>query len=170
MPEELGLRLREPFGGRCSGAPQLTKETGLTALFRATVGLRWLNRDVALLLAALLLALPTAASAIASASEQKLIEQLIHDVAEMRDIVFIRNGSEYDSKEAAAHLREKYLYFRKDIETADDFIRLCATRSELSHRAYRVRDGHGVEQESAVFLLAHLARLRAAAATAPAHP
>jgi hypothetical protein len=104
-------------------------------------------------------------------AEQKLIEQLIRDVSEMHDLVFIRNGAEYDSKEAVAHLREKYAYFRSDIQTADDFIRLCATKSEMTGRAYRVRDAKGVEKESAVFLYEHLAHLRmaanAAAASAP---
>jgi hypothetical protein len=97
------------------------------------------------------------------ASEQKLIDQLLHDVGQMRDMVFIRNGTEYSALEAESHLRDKMDYFKDDIHTADDFIRLCATRSEMSGIPYRVRDGHGQIHEAAVFLKARLDQLRATA-------
>jgi len=96
-------------------------------------------------------------------AEQRLIEQLIHDVGQMRDIVFIRNGSEYSAQEAESHLRDKLEYFKDDIHTAEDFIRLCATRSEMSGSPYKIRDASGHTLDAAAFLKARLDRLRAAA-------
>lgn len=112
------------------------------------------------------------AGAAAPPAEQRLIEALIAEVEQMQDIVFIRNGSEHNNVDAAKHLRDKYNYFRNDIQTADDFIRLCATRSELSGLPYKVRDASGRVTEAGPFLSAHLAALRAQAAqaAAPAAP
>jgi hypothetical protein len=94
------------------------------------------------------------------ASEQKLIDQLIEDVSQMNDVTFIRNGSEHDSQEAADHLRQKLNYFKGEIHTADDFIRLCASHSELSGLPYKVRYANGTERDSAIVLNGLLVRLR----------
>jgi hypothetical protein len=96
-------------------------------------------------------------------AEQKLIEELIHEVGQMHDVVFIRNGTEYSAQDAQSHLRDKLDYFKDDIHTAEDFIRLCATRSEMSGQAYQVRDASGHVQDSSAFLKARLDRLRQAA-------
>lgn len=109
-------------------------------------------------------------AATAPPAEEKLIEELIRQVADMRDVVFIRNGMEYSAKEAADHLHEKFLYFRSDIHTADDFIRLCATRSEMTGLPYHVRDAKGVMHESAALLHLRLDALRSSAATPGAVP
>jgi len=93
-------------------------------------------------------------------SEQKLIDQLIEDVSQMTDVTFIRNGSKHDSKEAADHLRQKLNYFKGKVHTADDFIRLCASHSELSGLPYKVRFPNGTERDSANVLNGLLARLR----------
>jgi hypothetical protein len=54
---------------------------------------------------------------------------------------FFRNGSWYDAKKAAAHLRDKYeiLAMQDRIQTAEDFIEEAATRSSLSGQPYQVR-------------------------------
>jgi hypothetical protein len=54
---------------------------------------------------------------------------------------FFRNGSWYDGKKAAAHLRDKYemLATGDGIQTAEDFIEQAATKSSLSGQPYEVR-------------------------------
>ena len=49
-----------------------------------------------------------------------------------------RNGSTHSGKEAAAHIRKKYDYFRDRIRTTEDFIRYSATKSTISGRYYTV--------------------------------
>jgi hypothetical protein len=78
----------------------------------------------------------------------------------MANLTFIRNGAIATSTEAAKHLREKYAYFRRDIVTAEDFIRTCGTRSELTLQPCRVRRPDGSEQLTAELLGAELRELR----------
>ncbi len=116
-----------------------------------------------------------AAGAAIPPAEQAYIDTLIREVAEAHGMVFIRNGLEYSSADAAEHLHNKLNYFRNEIHTADDFIRLCATKSEMTGLAYHVREPNGTVLESAVFLNARLAQLRQASsagapAPAPASP
>jgi hypothetical protein len=54
---------------------------------------------------------------------------------------FIRNGVAYDGAEAAAHVKDKYEYYQRDIHSAEDFITKAASRSELSGKPYLVRCG-----------------------------
>ncbi|VWX55480.1 conserved hypothetical protein [Burkholderiales bacterium 8X] len=104
--------------------------------------------------------LPRTAEATPSELEHRLIEALIQRVAEHPTMKFVRNGKDHDAAVAAQHLRAKYKHFKSEIATADDFIRLCATRSESSGELYRVRLGSGPEQEAGVMMKAELARLR----------
>lgn len=92
-----------------------------------------------LCLLALCVAAVVPASATPSPSEDKLIQGLIHRVETHRDMVFVRNGEEHSAAEAAKHMREKYDYFRQEIVTAEDFIQRCATRSEMTRVAYKIR-------------------------------
>lgn len=59
------------------------------------------------------------------------------------DVVFIKNGSEYTALEAVDHIQKKYHYYEDDIKTAEDFIRLSATKSMLSGRIYEIRKPDG---------------------------
>jgi hypothetical protein len=68
------------------------------------------------------------------------------------DCAFIRNGSSYNSKEAAAHIKAKYDYFQNEIKTAEDFIRLAGSKSQFSGRPYLVRTKYGTEMETADWL------------------
>jgi lipoprotein-anchoring transpeptidase ErfK/SrfK len=70
------------------------------------------------------------------------IDALISRVAQARDVVFIRNGSDHTAAEAAAHLHRKL--------------------------AYRVRFADGHEVESAVWLRQLLREIRAGRPTTPA--
>ena len=85
---------------------------------------------------------------------------LIQRVAAMTNVKFIRNGATATSAEAANHMRDKYAYFRREIVTAEDFIRLCGTRSEVTLQPYRVRRQDGSEQLTAEVLGAELRELR----------
>ncbi len=106
-----------------------------------------------ILLAALLLA-PAFAQA---DSEQRKIEYLISSIAELGDARFIRNGSEYDAKAAADHLRQKLRYAGSRVKTAEDFIDFCASVSSLTGIKYSIKFADGRVVESAAFLREKLA-------------
>lgn len=125
---------------------------------------RWTRRRVL----AVMMAIATVAvlggvhsvSATPTNTEDALIETLIQRVAAMTSLTFIRNGATATSTEAANHMRDKYAYFRREIVTAEDFIRLCGTRSEVTLQPYRVRRQDGSEQLTAEVLGAELRELR----------
>ena len=79
---------------------------------------------------------------------QTKIDQLLKAV-ENSDCTFIRNGSDHTPKEAAGHMRRKYDHFKKQIKTPEQFIEKCASKSELSGKAYSVKlpDGKVVKCE-----------------------
>jgi hypothetical protein len=95
------------------------------------------------------------------------------DYAAKSDCTFIRNGKEYDGQRAAEHLKTKLDYYRKDIKTAEDFIRLAATKSQLSGQPYLIRTKAGEELRCDTWLsgvLAEYRKARAVKPTAPAPP
>ena len=94
-----------------------------------------------LLVLALLLATTPASSAPTAQTEQT-IQHLI-DYVSGSDLTFVRNASEYTPQEAAGHMLKKYHHFRDDIDSAEDFIDLCASKSLLSGKAYQVIDSKG---------------------------
>lgn len=49
-----------------------------------------------------------------------------------------RNGELHSGREAAEHIRKKYNHSKDEISTAEDFITLSATKSELTGKKYRV--------------------------------
>jgi hypothetical protein len=75
---------------------------------------------------------------------------------------FQRNGSWYEAPKAADHLQDKRAYFAKKgkLATAEDFIRLAATESSLSGKAYQVKCPDQAQQPSAHWLRAELGKLR----------
>jgi len=72
-------------------------------------------------------------------------------------LTFIRNGNRATPETAAEHMNRKYEHFRDDIETPEDFIELCATKSLLSGKPYMVVDGQGRERRTSDWLRAELA-------------
>ena len=94
------------------------------------------------------------------AVERGKIEYLINSVAELHDAVFIRNGTVYDSVQAADHLRLKLRNAGSRVRTAEDFIVYCATGSSTSGEKYRIRFADGRVVDTAVFLREKLAALR----------
>ncbi len=110
---------------------------------------------------------PMLASA-AGATPSPDISALIARVAQTRDVVFIRNGSNHTAAEAAAHLQRKLGAAHGRITTAEQFIDVLGTRSSWTGIAYRVRFADGREVESAVWLRQLLREIRAGRSTAPA--
>ena len=51
---------------------------------------------------------------------------------------FVRNGTRYTGAEACAHIQKKYNHFKDKIKSAEDFVRLCATRSEMTGHPYQI--------------------------------
>ncbi len=68
------------------------------------------------------------------------------------DSTFIRNGQSYTGKEAAAHISAKYDYYKSEIKTAEDFIRLAGSKSVLSGQPYLVKAVNGKQITSAEWL------------------
>lgn len=123
-----------------------------------------MNRFVRALLLLLALALPAMAAAKAPSSE---IERLLQRVEQQHGVVFIRNGSEHDAREAATHLRRKLAATHGRVTTPEQLIEVLGTRSSMTGTAYRVRLPDGREMDSATWLR-HL--LRGVRATPPAPP
>jgi uncharacterized membrane protein len=96
--------------------------------------------------------LPTRADEPKAATEKEKIESLIKAVEGMKDAKFVRNGTAYDGKAAADHMRRKWKKVEKEAMTAQDFIRLAGTKSYETGQVYTVRFKDGKEVESAKWL------------------
>ena len=120
---------------------------------------------------ALLLALlmPIAASA-QGLTETRKIEMLIDSVEHLPGAVFIRNGGEHNSVEAASHMRMKWKVAGRRVHSARDFIRLCANESSMTHLKYKIRLSNGTTVESGKWLTERLQQieLHPAVTAAPA--
>ncbi|HEY2346725.1 MAG TPA: DUF5329 family protein [Xanthomonadaceae bacterium] len=129
---------------------------------------------------ALLLSLLIAAFANAAPmTERQKIDALIHSIEVLPGAKFIRNGSSYDGKEAADHLRQKLRYAGSRIKTAEQFITYVASGSSMSGEAYQIKLADGRKITSEAFFHTELKRMEApapaastasAASTAPASP
>jgi hypothetical protein len=104
------------------------------------------------------LILTTLAQAQAPAATQaQRIDYLISSIESMGAAQFIRNGTPYDAKAAADHLRLKRRMAGSSCATAEDFIRYCATQSSSSGKPYEIRFPDGTVVTSAAFLQGRLA-------------
>ena len=95
-----------------------------------------------------------------SSVEARKIEHLIAAVARLSDAKFIRNGAAYDAAKAADHLRLKLREAGERVTTAEDFIRLCASRSSVSGKPYEIEFADGRRISSEAFLRAKLKELQ----------
>lgn len=86
-----------------------------------------------------------------SAQEAAKIEYLIFAVETLEGAKFLRNGREYDARTAADHLRLKLRGAGNQVKTAEDFIRLCGSRSSLTGEAYRIRFADGTALSAEAF-------------------
>jgi uncharacterized protein DUF5329 len=98
------------------------------------------------------------------------IEALLHYVGGLQGATFIRNGSEYPPAAAEAHLRLKWSNQKKRVQTAEDFIRLCATKSSMSGDPYLIRFAGGREEPAAAVLTRQLAVQRSHAVSSESAP
>jgi Family of unknown function (DUF5329) len=71
-----------------------------------------------------------------------------------------RNGKRYDSEDAYSHVKRKYKYFRDKIETSEDFIEYCASKSTMSGRDYLVLCENAAAVRTRDWFLAELFRYR----------
>ncbi len=85
-----------------------------------------------------MLVLPSAEAAPTDDALLRTINHLLTYVEES-NCVFIRNGKEYNSKEAAKHIKTKNDTLMFDTKTPEEFIELAASKSMLSGQPYFVR-------------------------------
>lgn len=85
-----------------------------------------------------------------TALESQKIEFLIASIQTLGDAKFVRNGTAYDAKTAAHHLRLKLKNAESKVKSADDFIRFCGSVSSISGVPYQIRyaDGRVVTSEA----------------------
>ena len=100
--------------------------------------------------------------AAAAPAEKQKIEALIAKVASLEDARFVRNGSEYNSKNAAKFLRAKWSSNDAEISTAQDFIAKAGTGSSTSGKPYLIRFKEGREVPCGDYLKGELAKLPSA--------
>jgi hypothetical protein len=93
----------------------------------------------------------------AKANEE--IEFLLNHVA-TSDVRFIRNGTAYDAKQAADHLRSKLGAAGERVKSAEDFINGVATKSYFSGNPYLVKLQDGKTTPAATWLLQALMKHR----------
>lgn len=91
------------------------------------------------------------------------IESLLGYIQALEGASFIRNRASHPAAAAAAHLRLKWEKQEKEIATAEDFIRLCGSKSTTSGERYRIRFEDGTERYCDEVLFETLAATRASA-------
>lgn len=92
--------------------------------------------------------------------EARKIEYLIAAIETLPNAQFIRNGTAYEAKDAADHLRLKLKTAGSRVVTAEDFIRLCASVSSVSGLPYQIRFADGNTVTSEAFLREKLAEFQ----------
>jgi len=93
------------------------------------------------------------------AAEAARIDKLILAVAHRGDIRFLRNGKEYDCRQAAEFLRGKLKWRMEKVATVQDFIEQIGTRSTTTGEVYQVKLADGRTLPSAEFLRQELRRI-----------
>ncbi len=120
-----------------------------------------LRRSVWALSVFALLSLGITSSRAADATpSDALAEAVTHLLTQTREsgATFVRNGAAHDAKEAVSHMQKKYEHFLKKgkIKTPEDFIRLAATQSLISGKAYTLKMPDGSEHKTADWMTAQL--------------
>jgi hypothetical protein len=95
----------------------------------------------------------------AADAHQSEIDHLLRYV-EGTNCKYERNGAQYTGKEAARHMRKKAEHFKDKISTAEDFIALSATKSEVSGKPYMIHCPEQPVIRSRDWLLRELSRFR----------
>ncbi|MDK1287600.1 DUF5329 family protein [Pseudoalteromonas umbrosa] len=71
-----------------------------------------------------------------------------------------RNGSLHTARDAKQHISKKYHYYQDDIESAEDFISLTASKSSLSGKPYLIHCSNNKPIKSSEWLLLELKAFR----------
>lgn len=129
----------------------MREKSGITVCCGKTYFSRNLFLFGALLLLACLASMPGTGRAATQGDTGQTVAYLIRYVADS-GLVFVRNASKYPASEAAEHMERKYQHFRDEIRTPEDFIRLCATRSLMTGKPYKVITAQGNELATAEWL------------------
>ena len=87
-----------------------------------------------------------------SLTDQEKIEYLIGCVGKLDNARFYRNGTWYDAKSAADHLRMKLSKAGYSVKTVDDFIIKIASRSYITGVPYKIRFNDGSEMDMEVYM------------------
>jgi hypothetical protein len=95
----------------------------------------------------------------AEASYKIEINHLLNYVKNTK-CLYERNGDLHSGVNAHKHISKKYEYFKDDIYSAEDFIRLSATQSTVSGRKYHIICPDKKRVESGKWLLKELHRYR----------
>lgn len=100
-------------------------------------------------------------SSLLFAGTQDEINHLI-DFVEKTSCKYERNGSMHTGADAKEHIVKKYEYFKEKgkINSAEDFIKYSATKSELSGNKYKVHCPGTATQYSSDWLLSELKEYR----------
>lgn len=127
-------------------SPRIAVLVSLLALLvlLATAALLWL-----------LVGARPAAAAKRPEAEQAKIDWLLSEI-EHSDATFVRNGSAYDGRRAASHLRTKLFFAGNRVQTARDFVAGVCTRSEASGKPYEVHPPVGAPRPLSDWLLERL--------------
>jgi len=121
-----------------------------------------LFKNVVLLRILLVMILGTGAcgtTAFAQESEHDKITYMLNVIGSSR-LTFIRNGNEYDGKEAKEHLQEKIDLLGNRIHTAEDFILYIGSKSLVTGAPYSVRLVDGTEIKADIWLRDQLAGMK----------
>ena len=73
---------------------------------------------------------------------------------------YIRNGKGHTSLEGEQHIQKKYEHYKNDIKSAEDFIRLSATKSMMTGNKYYIQCKGSPKIESSKWLLEELEKYR----------
>ena len=97
--------------------------------------------------------------AVANAGTQQEIDHLLEFVADT-SCRFDRNGSMHNGREARDHINMKYEYYRRKINTSEDFIKYSATKSKFSGRMYKIHCAGSDVMNTSDWLLEELHEFR----------
>lgn len=67
-------------------------------------------------------------------------EALFKNIENSDSLIFIRNGTEYNSQKAADHLRLKLGKAKKKLDTLEEFIEKAGSTSSISGKPYLIKD------------------------------
>ncbi|MDR3203425.1 MAG: DUF5329 domain-containing protein [Deltaproteobacteria bacterium] len=93
--------------------------------------------------------------------ELALTLALIKSIDSQKDLIFIRNGKEYNSAQAAAHLKRKLSQAGAKIQTVENFIELLASKSSVSGQPYYIKRPNQSQQTAQAYFTDLLNEIKA---------